>query len=48
MLKCFFRLNCELVYFKDIIVGGGLDGGVVMSVYKCKECGREKITEESR
>lgn len=48
MLKCLFGLNCNFVYFKDTIVGGGLDGSVVLSVYKCTVCNREKNQEYSR
>lgn len=46
--KCLFGLNCDFVYFKDTIVGGGLDGSVVMSVYRCKECKRERNQEYDR
>lgn len=48
MFKCLFGLNCDFVYFKDVIVGGGLDGSVVMSVYRCKECKRERKQEYDR
>jgi len=48
MLKCLFGLNCNMVYFKDILVGGGLDGSTVMSVYKCTVCNRTKKQDYDR
>lgn len=49
MFKCLFGLNCNMVYFKDVVISHGiLDGSTVMSVYKCTVCNREKNEEYSR
>lgn len=40
-MKCIFLHN--MIYFKDIIIGGGLDGGKVKSIFKCTKCGHEEL-----
>lgn len=37
-----------LRYSHEKIVGGGLDGSSVVSVYICTKCGKEHIKKENR
>ncbi len=45
---CLISCSSNLKYSHEKIIGGGLDGSSVVSVYVCTKCGKEHIKKETR
>jgi hypothetical protein len=47
-IMCLISCSSTLRYSHEKIVGVGLDGSSVVSVYVCTKCGKEHIKKEAR
>ncbi len=47
MLKCLVSGH-NMIFIRDVIEGGGINGGMVLSLFKCTVCSKEEKRKYDR